>query len=367
MVQDFFCTECGVVRRNRREDYHHRCSGKTELPYVSQRSLHCETCSENHNGICAAEKAAHPERDCVIEKGVRMPYAGCRLGHWPKIVSTCGKCGRQNVDLQGVQGCRFCGDGTPRSLEEQNAAKISIRIPHEHLASRRERCVVTVVCGDRAEQLAQHTLTRMRDYASQFKADLIVIRDDWFPEYPLANKFRLCNLTGAKQYLYFDIDVWLRRDAPNLFELGDDVWMHRDRPFLGSADWLATESARIAREQSVPEIQSGCYNTGVVLFDNPAIWAPPPKPFSTSHTTEQTWVEYRCSLLGIPIHNLDVTLNTQAWFSDFRDRMAAAKIVHLANMDHTSRLAMFRMLADEDARQQLLTKGLQTAERSIAR
>jgi hypothetical protein len=54
-----------------------------EPQWVKRRESCCRVCSIGRCGnICIVCKQKHPERDCVIAIGVRIPRAHCPLGWW---------------------------------------------------------------------------------------------------------------------------------------------------------------------------------------------------------------------------------------------------------------------------------------------
>ena len=83
-----------------------------------------------------------------------------------------------------------------------------------------DKCVVTLVTGENYDRLWDITGKRIARYAEQCGADLVVLNGDRFPRYPMYNKFRLQNVfANYLQSLYVDVDVLIKKDAPNIFDV----------------------------------------------------------------------------------------------------------------------------------------------------
>lgn len=212
-----------------------------------------------------------------------------------------------------------------------------------------ERAIVTVAAGERAKEIAEYTVPQMAHYADKCGADLVVLSDDQFPEYRIGNKFRLAGIgQHYDRTLFVDVDVWMQRDTPNLFQLSRDrVWAHPDKNYLRwfaffDADcgmWKDTQQVELPKHMKV-------YNTGFVLFssEHALIWEKPKQPFFDTHTAEQTWVEIQARNAGVKFADLPLRYNLQWWMRDHWGRQDAF-IYHLANCPHQERLEWLRTRA----------------------
>ena len=129
------------------------------------------------------------------------------------------------------------------------------------------------------------------------------------------------------------------------------VHIHDDGPFNREENpaWQRLEYEAIAKQQRVPNTAVGCWNTGVVLCDrhHAAIWSPPPRPLSTTHTAEQSWVGLQLHNSAVPFATFDVRWNTQAWFQDFATLEPEAWFVHFAAAPHDQRICRLKELAKQ--------------------
>ena len=80
-----------------------------------------------------------------------------------------------------------------------------------------------IPANDDAQQLLDVTRHSIQKYAEKCGADYIELKDDQHPTWPMANKYRVYNVSSVyDKTLYLDCDVMIKDDAPNLFELTPD-------------------------------------------------------------------------------------------------------------------------------------------------
>lgn len=209
-----------------------------------------------------------------------------------------------------------------------------------------DKAIVTMAIGRKAEEVSTYTVPQMQRYADRVGAELVVIRDDQFPEFPIGNKFRMAEI--GKLYdrtLFLDGDVWITDRTPNLFTLPTGkVWMHPDREQLAKFGWLRQDAELLSDTQKMPLPEAiVCYNTGVMLFDreHAGIWQVPQHPFAATHTAEQTWIEMQAIASGVPIGRLPLRYNLQWWMRE-RWGKSPAFIHHIAGATHSKRIEWLR-------------------------
>jgi hypothetical protein len=343
---DHHCPTCGYTGPHER----HNCKGKKKIGYVETRKSWCGRCRYNTDDVCTLYKSLHPDRDAVISVGVEIPYAACPAGFWPKVLMTCPRCNAVTFNESGAMKCKSCGYSEARVCRLPFVITDKKETP---LEAKGDLLVVTIAAGQKSLDLLELTGPQMEKYAAKVGASFHTITDDLYPEYPLANKFRLKNLvSNYKRVLFLDVDVWVRSHADDLFRFVPigSVGIHRDYEHLASTDWVAGEAERKAKQQQVEPIDLQILNTGVVLFDaeHTAMWTPPPLPCKAAHLTEQTQVEYNIAHAGLPVHKLKLRHNTQWWMQSFKMQESSAHFLHLANCPHEERLYRFRKLSQTE-------------------
>jgi hypothetical protein len=338
---DYHCPRCGYTGPHS----NHTCAGERLVGYQEHRRIQCSLCRYAEDNICTLYKSMHPDRDAKIDVGCAMPEAHCPAGAWQRVLYKCEKCNSVTFDENGASHCKVCKHGAPRKITMTFKAEDFRESP---LPATRDLAVITLAAGQKALDELELTGPRMAAYADRVGADFHAITDNRYPQYPLANKFRLKNLmSNYKRVLFLDVDVWVRKDADNLFDVVAPgyVGIHVDLPFLASRDWLPEEAAHEAREQQVTPINLQMLNTGVVVFEpgiHAKMWSPPRLPAKPRHLTEQTHVEYNIRNMLIRTSRLQVKYNTQWWMSQFKELEPSAHFVHLANCPHEERMYRFK-------------------------
>lgn len=213
----------------------------------------------------------------------------------------------------------------------------------DHVDRQSGLCLFTVAAGDNARELLEITGQTHADYANRIGAKYCVITNDTVSEFPIGNKWHLAEASSYDKNIYLDADVIVRQSCPDMSDWS--TAMHDDFPHLPDRNWCGPEKRSVLNSQGLQTTKPDrCFNTGVVVYDNPRIWDPPTRPYPHVHCAEQHLVEGRADDLGIEIMALQWRFNVQWWWSDFRARVDAAHIVHLANAPHLERMSLVRDL-----------------------
>lgn len=341
-IIDHHCDLCGYVGPHPQ----HVCTPK-QVAWQETRQAMCNRCPYSRNDVCTLYKSLHPDRDCVISVGIKMPFAWCPAGLWQRTELTCPECESVTFDGKGVHKCKSCGWKPERKVSLPYITTMRPEKPYEPI---KPIAIITLAVGQKA--LDEHAITgpQMAAYAERCNADFHAITDDQHSSYALANKFRLKTLAAKyDRVLFLDADVWVRSTAPNIFEQFDpsQVWMHVDRPHQANRDSFIANYATIAKQQQIEPITDyDCLNSGVVLFsrEHLGMWSEPPLPAPKQFLTEQIWIEYNLRRQGFAVGKLPTEWNTQYWFSDFAARESSAYFVHLAACKHEERVYRLRKL-----------------------
>ena len=84
------------------------------------------------------------------------------------------------------------------------------------------RLVVTIAVGESYRQMGEHTHPTMKKYADRIGADFLII-DESAGSTPHWEKFQLFHLLNKyERIIYFDTDIIIRDDCPDLFDLVPD-------------------------------------------------------------------------------------------------------------------------------------------------
>lgn len=182
--------------------------------------------------------------------------------------------------------------------------------------------VVSIAVGKHIETLKQTRALRAA-YAKRIGADHIELTDDRWPQFPMANKWRLAAI--ARRYdrvLYVDSDVVIKRGAPNIFSAlpADSIGLCDEMPtviangavapdYLGKLGEMATKFGRPAPRW--------CPNGGVMVL--PREWA---HVYEAPSSISDAYWCYDQNLLAVQceLHKAKVTIIDDRWNWGWIDR-----------------------------------------------
>lgn len=95
---------------------------------------------------------------------------------------------------------------------------------HDPLPLKSDYAVCVIPANDLAMELLDITRKSIVSYAKECGADYIELSGDQHPDWPMANKYRLHDVTSRyEKTLYLDCDIVIKEDTPNIFlETPDD-------------------------------------------------------------------------------------------------------------------------------------------------
>ena len=129
-------------------------------------------------------------------------------------------------------------------------------------------CVITLSVGDDYDGM-EITIPRMNNYCSKYNLNFIVIRDNHF-KHPAYNKLLIKNyINDFDRILYIDLDVIIRNDAPNIFDIvPDDKFGIFNEEYLHICN-CGKETIDLYNNYTSNNIKwnGEYYNTGVMLFN----------------------------------------------------------------------------------------------------
>ena len=158
--------------------------------------------------------------------------------------------------------------------------------------------------------------------AAKIGADFHVIEGEPIqPAYPMEDKFRVVQyLDYYERIIYFDADVTVEADAPNLFDIVPET-------HVGICDETLYETRQMFEPHQLGDIQrdygfsvhqpDSYYNAGLMVISkrHKAVFKPPTVPYKVCHTSEQDLINARLLEYGTPIHPFGPEL-VWLWFTD---------------------------------------------------
>jgi lipopolysaccharide biosynthesis glycosyltransferase len=132
----------------------------------------------------------------------------------------------------------------------------------------KEYLVFTISIGEYHQKIAKYTIPSIKKYAEKIGADFINIKEVK-KEYITQkwNKFHIHELLNDyKRILYLDIDLIIREDCPNLFDVVPEnkLGMFNEGRYSSRLDYLIQASEYYKEE--LPKWNGKFYNSGVMVI-----------------------------------------------------------------------------------------------------
>jgi hypothetical protein len=133
---------------------------------------------------------------------------------------------------------------------------------------KKENLVLTITIGDYYKKISEYTLESIQKYAKKIDADFINIdkADNNFITQKW-NKFHIHELLNQyKRIIYLDIDILIREDCPNLFEIvpNDKLGMFNEGRYTARYEYL--EQASEYYGEPLKTWNGKFYNSGVMVI-----------------------------------------------------------------------------------------------------
>lgn len=221
------------------------------------------------------------------------------------------------------------------------------------------RLLLSAAVGANGRKWLEITRPLMETYAAKCGAVFEAITDG-DENYPLGEKFRIAEYLGRYDRLvFFDADVVVAPDAPDLFDLvpsthvgvrDDWPWMCVEAGVNVSRAWMDPEIRAIRKAADRPgPLVSTCYNTGVLVLSSQhaGLFDPPKVPLPKYHCTEQHWFNLNVLDQQPAVYELPWEMHWHPFIDRKRERTAGVKVWHLAG--ESDREEKLRRLVSEIA------------------
>lgn len=225
-------------------------------------------------------------------------------------------CGRKPPCASCVAVTAKPVDRLPHAV--QTHANVIVEQPERLLIRkpRHLRVIVTIAVGVEATKCLDAARMHFEHYARRCKADFIVLSIPGHPLWPMSAKFSWPRvLDYYEQAAYFDADMFIPPDAPNVFELA------------GDADWAAcdempyhrqTENGKklVKRYADWSKRDDPYYfNCGVQVARKAVqhLLLPPRYPLPNHHCGEQDYINLQMQSNKVHFRCLDRRVNWQNW------------------------------------------------------
>lgn len=146
--------------------------------------------------------------------------------------------------------------------------KINLVKNEKVVKSLKDNLVLTISIGEYHQNLSNYTLPSIKKYADKIGADFINITEN-DPNYITQkwNKFNIYTLLNKyKRILYLDIDLIIREDCPNLFDIVPEnkLGMFNEGRYAARFEYL--EQASNYYKEPLKKWEGKFYNSGVMVI-----------------------------------------------------------------------------------------------------
>ena len=177
--------------------------------------------------------------------------------------------------------------------------------------SKKENLVLTISIGKYYEEISEYTLPSIKKYAKKINADFLNITepDEKFITQKW-NKFHISELLNKyKRILYLDIDLIVREDTPNLFDVVPEtkLGMFNEGKYSARQEFI-TQASDYYKEP-VTEWNGKFYNSGVMVISrmHKQIFR---MPRGIDYVeTDQPYINLRIAIDKVNMHDLDYKFN----------------------------------------------------------
>jgi hypothetical protein len=206
-----------------------------------------------------------------------------------------------------------------------------------------------------ASQQLEETRELLVNYAKKCKADYIELSGDQCEEWPLANKYRLHQVTTKyKKTLYVDCDVVIKKESPDIFKLtpDDKISAFNEFKIHPENEWIKDEQEAICFKLSLPSTEVGfgvkMLNGGVMVIPQSLAdyYNQPKEPYPKIWCFDQHLLT-----LILPeekFFDLDEKFNTEYISKEFWSKLGESYFVHVNNChDDSLRKILIKRICKE--------------------
>lgn len=181
--------------------------------------------------------------------------------------------------------------------------------------------VVTICIGKESEEIGKLTHLCIKKYAEKIDADFLVIdKQEVSQTTPHWEKFQFFNLLNKyDQIIYFDTDILIRDDCPNLFDVVPEnlLGMFEESQFTDHSRYEAMFQTCKEYNVVLPEWKGEYYNSGVIVMSrkHKFLWKKP--EYENCYFYEQSYLNMQIQMQKIDMFKLDYKFNHMVCMDKF--------------------------------------------------
>lgn len=267
---------------------------------------------------------------CQCERAGFCPIFNVEMGISPPNFAWC-----QTATERQRERFFEINKNTVRKVKERKGF-VPIMSYHDDLPEKTSDFAVCVIpANESAMELLDVSRDSIKSYAEKCGADYIELTGNQCEEWPIGNKFRLYHVTSVyEKTVFFDCDVIVRGNAPNLFKItpNDKVSAYDEFHDWPSKDWIIAQYRIINKgfdrsaDFNIPKFM---INSGVLVIPNSCCeyYKQPADPFPKIWCFDQQYLSM--CLPDEKFFRLDRRWNNCLATSGFWDGLETSYVQHV--------------------------------------
>lgn len=219
-------------------------------------------------------------------------------------------------------------------LANQGKRFIPRPVPAIKVGSTGSRAIALVAGDPESEMALEKTRPFIEQYANKVNAEVVIIREQPFADYPIGNKWLVRSVAESfDRTLYLDCDVFIRDDAPDIFaHVPREEFAAFDEFESVNPNWARKEIDLVVRSQGDFMPINSMLNGGVMVMNRNNAWlyGPPSLPAPKLHTLDQIFLTFNLWKNGLRPFKLQSAWNWTFVRPDFWRSIHKAHFIHLA-------------------------------------
>jgi hypothetical protein len=199
-----------------------------------------------------------------------------------------------------------------------------------------DRAICVIPANEYASLQLRETKKSLVAYAKKCNADYIELSGDQCEEWPIANKYRLHQVTTKyKKTLYVDCDVVIKKESPDIFNLtpDDKISAFNELEIHPRTEWIKEEQElvffKVGLDSTKREFGSNMLNGGVMVIPQSLAdyYKQPNKPYPKLWCFDQHLLTL--TLPEDKFFNLDEKFNTEYISREFWSKLEKGYFIHV--------------------------------------
>ena len=268
---------------------------------------------------------------------------------------------------------KWCQNATPqrrkqhyedRKKQQDNSQNKSyytinpVKFNDINIIPKSKNAICVIPANDSA--LSQYNITKdnIIKYAQKNNADLVELFGDQSPNDPMCNKYRLSQILGIyEKTLYIDCDIFIKNNAPNIFELtpNDKISIFNEIDYFintNNNEWITKEQGMIVEvighENASNHPGEFMFNGGVMVIPRflAKYYSQPAHPYPNFWCFDQHLLSLKLPKEKLYLLNYqwNLTYTSNRYKNQFFKNIDSAYFIHLNDSELNFKVEMLKLL-----------------------